>query len=438
LSVEMNVLDQAQDRVNLTIKSKHPGLAGKCLVTCQSTTDLRQMSNSIDYIFTDPPFGGNLMYSELNFIWESWLRVFGNNKEEAIENKTQKKTLSDYQAIMTRCFGEYHRILKPGRWMTVEFHNSRNSVWIAIQEAIQHAGFVVADVRTLDRQQGSFNQVTASGAVKQDLIISAYKPDQSLETRFQLTAGTQDAAWSFVHDHVKHLPVFVSVAGKAEILSERQKYLLFDRMVAFHVQRGVAVPMSASEFYEGLQQRFPERDGMYFLTEQVSEYDQKRLSIKELQQLELFVNDEKSSIQWVRQQLSETPMTYQQLQPKYMQKAQRTWGDHEQPIELQVILDQGFVKDSQGRWSIPDPRNEAHLEQLRNRALLKEFQQYQDIRGKLKVVRTEALRAGFKDCWQKGEYTTIIQMAKRVPEAVIQEDPALLMYYDNALMRKGE
>ena len=60
------------------------------------------------------------------------------------------------------------------------------------------------------------------------------------------------------------------------------------------------------------------------------------------------------------------------------------------------------------------------------------------IKGKLKVVRTEALRAGFKDCWQKGHYTTIVQMAKRVPEAVIQEDPALLMYYDNALMRKGE
>ena len=59
-------------------------------------------------------------------------------------------------------------------------------------------------------------------------------------------------------------------------------------------------------------------------------------------------------------------------------------------------------------------------------------------RGKLKLVRTEALRAGFKECWQGGDYETIVQMARRVPEVVIQEDPALLMYYDNALMRKGE
>ena len=45
--------------------------------------------------------------------------------------------------------------------MTVEFHNSQNRVWNAIQEAILRAGFVVADVRTLDKKQGTFKQVTA-------------------------------------------------------------------------------------------------------------------------------------------------------------------------------------------------------------------------------------------------------------------------------------
>ena len=68
---------------------------------------------------------------------------------------------------------------------------------------------------------------------------------------------------------------------------------------------------------------------------------------------------------------------------------------------------------------------------------MKEFQQYLDTKGKLKIVRTEALRAGFKECWQKKDYTTIVQMAKRVPEAVIQEDPALLMYFDNASLIAG-
>ncbi len=66
---------------------------------------------------------------------------------------------------------------------------------------------------------------------------------------------------------------------------------------------------------------------------------------------------------------------------------------------------------------------------------MKEFHDYQESKSKLKTVRTEALRAGFKECWQKADYKTIIEMAKRVKDKIIQEDPALLMYYDNALMR---
>ncbi len=117
-----------------------------------SSTALKIPANSVEYIFTDPPFGANLMYSELNFLWESWLKLFTNSNQEAIENTVQGKGLVEYQQIMTSCFQEFYRVLKAGHWMTVEFHNSLNSVWNAIQEALQHAGFVIADVRTLDKQ----------------------------------------------------------------------------------------------------------------------------------------------------------------------------------------------------------------------------------------------------------------------------------------------
>lgn len=120
--------------------------------------------------------GGILNYSELSFIWEAWLKVITNNKDEAIMNKSQDKGLLEYQNLMMGCFSEFFRVLKPGRWMTVEFHNSKNAVWNAIQEALSRTGFVVADVRTLDKKQQSFKQINSNGAVKQDLVISAYKP----------------------------------------------------------------------------------------------------------------------------------------------------------------------------------------------------------------------------------------------------------------------
>ena len=277
-------------------------------VSCGSTTDLKSCpTNSIDYVFTDPPFGDNLKYSELNFLWESWLRLYTNTTQEAVESKIQGKHLIDYQDLMVCCFREYYRVLKPGHWMTIEFHNSRNAVWGAIQEALLRAGFVVADVRGLDKKQGAFNQVVAAGSVKQDLVISAYKPNGGLEDRFRLESGTEDGVWDFVRTHMKQLPVFVSKGGKVEIIAERQNYLLFDRMVSFHVQRGVTVPLSAAEFYAGLEQRFPVRDGMYFLSDQAAEYDKKRITVKEILQLQLFVADEASAIQWLKQQLTQKP-----------------------------------------------------------------------------------------------------------------------------------
>ena len=79
--------------------------------------------------------------------------------------------------LMTKCFAEAFRVLKPGRWMTVEFSNTQAAVWNAIQTALQEAGFVVANVSALDKEQGSFKAVTTTTAVKQDLVISAYKPN---------------------------------------------------------------------------------------------------------------------------------------------------------------------------------------------------------------------------------------------------------------------
>ena len=196
------------------------------IVTCQNHGDLQNIpSNSIDYIFTDRPFGESLQYGELNFFHESWLRVHTRLEDDCVLNYVHNKDLVFYQHLMKDAFSEACRILKPGRWITVEFHNSQNSVWIAIQEALWQAGFTVADVRVLDKKQGTFNVVNRAGAVKQDLVISAYKPNSGLEERFKLEAGTEDGVWDFVRTHLKQLPVFVAKDGQAEIIAERQNLL---------------------------------------------------------------------------------------------------------------------------------------------------------------------------------------------------------------------
>ena len=427
--------------------------------------------NAVDYVFTDPPFGENIYYADLNYLVESWHRVRTVSGPEAIIDRAKGKDLTDYLHAMQRCFVEYRRVLKPGRWMTVVFHNSRNAVWNAIQEAILAAGFVVADVRTLDKRQGSYRQVTST-AVKQDLVISAYKPNYGLEARFELAAGTEEGVWDFVRTHLRHLPVFVAQDDRAEVIAERQNSLLFDRMVAFHVQRGVLVPLAAAEFHAGLATRFPERDGMFFLPEQVAEYDRRRLKAKALDQLTLFVDDEASAIQWLRQALTGKPQTFQEVHPHFIREL-RGWQKHERMPELSALLAQNFLRydgvgdvpgqihgylstnfkelrnldkddaalrgKARDRWYVPDPRKAGDLEKLRERALLREFDDYRDsAERRLRVFRLEAVRAGFRRAWQRQDYGTIITVAQKIPDAVLQEDPKLLMWYDQAVTRSPE
>jgi hypothetical protein len=410
-----------------------------CLIDTRSSSSIAELpSNVLDYIFVDPPFGGNLTYSALNFLWEAWLRVITNSKPEAITNQLAGKGLREYQALMAPCFKELFRLLKPGHWMTVEFSNTQASVWNAIQVTLQEAGFVVANVSALDKQQGSFKAVTTTTAVKQDLVISAYKPNGGFEKRFLKEAKSEEGVWDFVATHLQYLPITKRQGGLMQMVPERDPRILFDQLVAYYVRNGYPVPISSNDFQAGLAQRFPEREGMYFLPNQVAEYDKFRLTVKGLEQPELFVSDERSAVQWVRRQLTEQPMKYQELSPLYMKEAQRVWEQHEQPLELRTILEQNFVEAKDGTWRVPDSTKESDLEQLRHRTLMKDFQGYIETKGKLKVVRTEALRAEFKECWQKQDYRTIVTMAKRVPEALIQEDQVLLMYLDNALMRTGE
>lgn len=433
---EICILDLLEDKLKSICNVPSP-LRDQVVQCSSADTLMPNSANCIDYIFTDPPFGDNLIYSELNFLMESWLKVKTETKPEAIIASTYKKGLVEYQEKMTDCFRTYYRLLKPNHWITVEFHNSRNAVWNAIQNALGQVGFIVADVQTIDKQKGTTKQLTYSSAVKQDLVISAYKPSDSFLHDFQQKAGDPDMAWEFVRQHLRNVPVTAdgNQDGKLDIIAERQNYLLFDRMVAWHIMNGIPVPMDAHTFYDGLRQRFLERDGMFFLPDQVNEYDDKRAHMElDTAQLSFVVTDEKNAIQWLNYILAEEPKTYQEIQPLYMQELHQ--ARQEKMPELMDLLKENFVQNDKGAWYIPDLSNAADLAKVRRKALLKEFwDSCVPGKGKLKVFRMESIRAGFDECWKLRDFKTIVTVGEKLPETVLQEDPALLMYYDNACSR---
>ena len=397
--------------------------------------------------------------------------IMTNQAPEAIEDKAQFKGVVEYHGLMFQCFKNAYRLLKPGRWMTVEFSNTKSVIWNVIQTALQDAGFIVANVSALDKGRGGLNAIVGVTAVKQDLIISAYKPNGGFEERFEQETD-EEGLWDFVRTHLGYLAVVKKQQGELIQIPERDPRILFDQLVSYFVRNVRDIPVSSKEFQEGLLERFAERDGMIFLPEQVAEYDKARISSKQLKQLSIFVDDEASAIEWIRQLLSEKPQSYQDVHPKFINELSG-WKKAEEQLELSRLLEQNFIKyegdgplppqihsylstnfkemrklkkddarlviKAKDRWYVPNPEREEDLQKLRERDLLKQFEEYKEHSGrKLKTVRMEAVRCGFRKAWQERDYPTIINVAEKIPQNLLQEDQKLLMWYDQAQTRHSD
>jgi hypothetical protein len=338
---------------------------------------------------------------------------------------------------MLKSFKEMYRVLKPGKWMTVEFSNTSAAVWNSIQTAITSSGFVIANVAGFDKKQGTFKSNNSPTAVKQDLVISCYKPTDEFQNLFAKDS-TGVALWDFIEQHLNHLPIHLLQEGSTIAIIERSPKIIFDRLIAFYVQKGLPVPIDAGDFQKGLRERFIERDGMFFTNEQVQEYDKKKAENPEFIQLSILVSSEQDGVLWLKNILTEKLLAYQDIQPLWMQALAGVRKGDVIP-ELADILEENFLKDALGKWYVPNPEKEADLEKMRNKRLLKEFERYKTEtakpKGKIKEVRVEALRAGFKQLYQDKEFKTIVQIGDRIPNNLLMEDEVLLQFYDIASSR---
>jgi DNA modification methylase/transcriptional regulator with XRE-family HTH domain len=214
--------------------------SGRSVVRTGSATDLGFLpDNSIDFIFTDPPFGANINYSEMNILWESWLGSFTDHKDEAIVNKFQGKDVQEYTELMSSSLREAYRVLRPNHWMVLVFMNSSEKIWDALRTAVSTAGFVIEKINIFDKQHGTFKQFVSENAAGADLMLHCRKVESGRSLVVPSKATGELSVESFLMLHGSQLPVspFLHVERESEI----DYRTLYSRYIAMALERGARV-----------------------------------------------------------------------------------------------------------------------------------------------------------------------------------------------------
>jgi hypothetical protein len=220
------------------------GRQGKVVVRQGSSCDVHLPNGSIDYAFTDPPFGGNIPYAEVNFINEAWLGRHTDRTDEAIVSPHQNKSVKDYEGLMAKALKELHRVLKKDAKATLVFHASTADVWNALRSAYVGANFAVERANVLNKTQGSFKQVTTDGAVRGDPVL--------LLNRRGVKASKPAQAALHVMARLK------DEASLSENPDERTAQRLYSRFVTHFLTNHQEVPLDADSFYQLVAQHAAE------------------------------------------------------------------------------------------------------------------------------------------------------------------------------------
>ncbi len=239
LPVEKNIL------LGLRRKAKPFQEAYKMLENCHGTVEVRNISSefmsepdkSIDFVFTDPPFGDFIPYAEVNQINELWLPAVTERSSEVIISAAQNKDVDTYRNMLARVFGEIRRVTKDDRPIAVVFHAAKAAVWGAFSEAIQISGLEIKQSSFLDKTQASFKQVVSKTSVQGDPLFLLKK------------AGLGKNG---IMDEEQILQMIVKENPHETELECRHCYSLY---IGKCMEYGSPVTLDASEFYAYIQRQ---------------------------------------------------------------------------------------------------------------------------------------------------------------------------------------
>lgn len=369
-------------------------------VRCGSATTIPVPDGTVDFVFTDPPFGSNIFYSDCSMLWESWLGTYTEESSEIVVSDRRKdgpfKTLADYAALMAQAFSEIHRVLKPGRWATIEFNNSDGAVFSAIKDAIRSAGFEIANMLLLDKKQKSFKQLKgASGeedVVDKDVIFNLRKPSRAVAAFSAAHYDLEHQMVGVVREHLRTLPERIKAEPDKYSDDYRTTATLNSVLINALLPKGVGVEDMNIPLIEKVCGRYFRKVGQrWYLRGEPVGADGKCLFEEAV-----IVRDEESAIRWLRQWLRAAPTLIGELRPHWMRATGLLQREISEVLVLEDLLAENFWCDAgTNRWREPTDDERERMNDDRALRVLHDAERF--LGGVLKRHPADAERAGWID-----------------------------------------
>jgi 16S rRNA G966 N2-methylase RsmD/DNA-directed RNA polymerase subunit RPC12/RpoP len=225
---EWNVFDLFERKITAALRSDEEIESRRKLFNKKNTTSQTYVLSSasslshlddatIDYVFTDPPFGSNLFYSDMSLFQEAWLGEITNDSEEAVIHTGGAKGAASskrYEDLLQLACNEAFRVLKPGKCLSLVFGNSNGRVWSMVQRILRDSGFELTPIHIgiLDKGQRSVKGLASGseGVTTLDLILTVRKP--FLKVGNPSVVSVPPALDDVVHDALANIDFDVHVS----------------------------------------------------------------------------------------------------------------------------------------------------------------------------------------------------------------------------------
>lgn len=353
------------------------------IVSTQSALFLPEIPDqSIDHIFTDPPYAGKFQYGELNFVWEAWLGLSTNwHSGEVIVNETRQVTDEDWAAMMLSAMQECFRVLKPGRWLALCYHDTSEGTWSMIQDIMAQAGFIADNAEKalyIDTGQKTYNQTQADKVTQRDLVINFRKPRAGETAQKIILTGEEDIATFFEKARAILIGVLEAHPGSSadrlydELVSRMVRRGEFERHNFDELLRSVAEPVSQPVMKNLFEPADPDLFGSHesirwYLLETAGQVDEaeSRKENAAAARLDGFMNARRT------EHPGETGVHYSELFEQYL-------PIHDKPRRLLIEwLPEFFYKTAEGTWRLPaDEGERTQLAALRSSGLLRRVKRF--------------------------------------------------------------